>query len=256
MGNFEKLSVLVIVVIIVMILVVAIYTWQENPAGPETAKTDNTNQPLSAPSESPWGDDPRADDPRTDDPQADPQGGEPLDPPAPVSDPGGDVPPLDIPVPGPESGPGATPRGTANGDEPEVNDEPWIYEVKSGDVLGVIASRELGTTRRMKDIVALNPGMNPDSLTIGQKLKMPPRTAHVGPGPLRSGPTVGTSPVRGGDRPVAGSTYTTRRGDRLDNIAKLAYGNVERWPEIFALNKDKVTDPMRLDEGVSLRLPR
>ena len=31
MGNFEKLSVLVIVVIIVMILVVALYTWTDNP---------------------------------------------------------------------------------------------------------------------------------------------------------------------------------------------------------------------------------
>ena len=32
MGNFEKLSVLVIGVIIVMILVVALYTWTDNPA--------------------------------------------------------------------------------------------------------------------------------------------------------------------------------------------------------------------------------
>ena len=32
MGNFEKLSVLVIGVIIVMILVVAFYTWTEDPA--------------------------------------------------------------------------------------------------------------------------------------------------------------------------------------------------------------------------------
>src|SRR5207247_823113 len=31
MGNFEKLSVLVIVVIIVMILVVALYTWTDSP---------------------------------------------------------------------------------------------------------------------------------------------------------------------------------------------------------------------------------
>ncbi len=247
MGNFEKLSVLVIVVIIVMILVVAIYTWQENPAGPETARTDTTNQPLSAPTDSPWGDDPTPDVP------LDPPPADPVIPPSGTT-PGGDVPPIDIPVPQPEPG-----QGTPGGVPAEVDDvdnEPWIYEVKSGDVLGVIASRELGTTRRMKEIVAFNPGMNPDNLTIGQKLKMPARTAKVGPGPLRGGPTVGPAPARGGDRPTAGSTYTTRRGDRLDNIAKMAYGTVERWPEIFALNKDKVTDPMRLDAGVSLRLPR
>ena len=55
MGNFEKLSVLVIVVIIVMILVVALYTWQDNGdesttlnapeggAGPASARLENHN---------------------------------------------------------------------------------------------------------------------------------------------------------------------------------------------------------------------
>ncbi len=244
MGNFEKLSVLVIVVIIVMILVVAIYTWQENPAGPETADTgssSNTNANTSiannAP-KSPWANDV---DPRPDKPEL-PPASDHVTPPAPV----------DIPVPQPEPRPGETLATT----DPEVDNEPWIYEVQSGEVLSVIASRELKTVRRMPEIIALNPGMDPDHLTIGQKIKMPAR-GQVGPTPRRGGPNVGPAPVRGGEgSPVAGSTYTTRRGDRLDNIAKLAYGNVERWPEIFAINKEKVTNPFRLDAGVKLKLPR
>ena len=49
MGNFEKLSVLVIVVIIVMILVVALYTWTDNPdqtsGGMNSVATANEGAP-------------------------------------------------------------------------------------------------------------------------------------------------------------------------------------------------------------------
>jgi nucleoid-associated protein YgaU len=251
-GNFEKLSVLVIVVIIVMILVVAIYTWQENPAGPETAITNpNTDTSLDArtnKASNPWG---------PEDPDIDPQPDLPIDPPP--APPSVDVPPINIPVPQPEPGPDTPPANI----DPGVDNEPWIHDVQSGEVLGVIAYKYLGSTKRMGEILALNPGMDPDHLRVGQKIKMPPRAVPgggmVGPAPERggTGPAVGPNPARGGPgSPVAGSTYTTRRGDRLDRIAKLAYGTVERWPEIFAVNKEKVGDPMRLDEGVQLRLPR
>ena len=45
MGNFEKLSVLVIVVIIVMILVVALYTWTGDPSGGDPAAPIVAPQP-------------------------------------------------------------------------------------------------------------------------------------------------------------------------------------------------------------------
>ena len=64
MGNFEKLSVLVIGVIIVMILVVALYTWTDDPAAEETADAGivggtgviaNTPRDQDVKDADPWG---------------------------------------------------------------------------------------------------------------------------------------------------------------------------------------------------------
>ena len=54
MGNFEKLSVVVIVVIIVMILVVALHTWTDRPdASSETASEDSVLVPSDGPFSAP-----------------------------------------------------------------------------------------------------------------------------------------------------------------------------------------------------------
>jgi len=53
------------------------------------------------------------------------------------------------------------------------------YTVKSGDVLGVIAQRELGSSKRWPEIVELNPGIDPDRLIVGARLSMPGAGARV-----------------------------------------------------------------------------
>lgn len=47
------------------------------------------------------------------------------------------------------------------------------YVVRAGEVLGAIAQRELGRASRYTEIVALNPGLDPDRITEGQRLSMP-----------------------------------------------------------------------------------
>ena len=47
------------------------------------------------------------------------------------------------------------------------------YTVQPGDVLTRIAQKELGSAKRYKEIVAANPGLNPDRLIVGKVLKMP-----------------------------------------------------------------------------------
>ena len=54
-------------------------------------------------------------------------------------------------------------------------DDMWWYRVQRGDVLTRIAERELGTFKRYKEILALNPGIEPRSLVPGSALRMPPR---------------------------------------------------------------------------------
>jgi nucleoid-associated protein YgaU len=49
-----------------------------------------------------------------------------------------------------------------------------VYVVKKGDTLWAIAKRQLGDGKRHKEILALNPGLTPSAMKIGQSLKMPP----------------------------------------------------------------------------------
>ncbi|MFT4648527.1 MAG: LysM repeat protein [Glaciecola sp.] len=51
--------------------------------------------------------------------------------------------------------------------------EAGYYVVKSGDYLGKIAEQELGSSKRVGDILKLNPGMNKDRVLVGDKLRMP-----------------------------------------------------------------------------------
>jgi hypothetical protein len=54
---------------------------------------------------------------------------------------------------------------------------------------------------------------------------------------------------------VVPKTYTVVRGDTLWGIAKRFLGNGARWPEIHALNRDKVSNPNRIYPGQVLTLP-
>ena len=66
------------------------------------------------------------------------------------------------------------------------------YVVRQGDVLGSIAQRELGSSKRWKEIVALNPGLDPERLLVGARLTMPsPTAATAAKGPAKS-PTKST----------------------------------------------------------------
>ncbi|HLO40178.1 MAG TPA: LysM peptidoglycan-binding domain-containing protein [Phycisphaerales bacterium] len=64
------------------------------------------------------------------------------------------------------------------GELPAANDAAGknaSYTVKKGDTLGHIAQRELGTSRRSKEILSLNSGMlkTPEDLRVGMVLKLP-----------------------------------------------------------------------------------
>ena len=47
------------------------------------------------------------------------------------------------------------------------------YEVQEGDLLGTIAREQLGSSRRWREIVKANPGIDPDKLKLGQKIHLP-----------------------------------------------------------------------------------
>ena len=51
------------------------------------------------------------------------------------------------------------------------------------------------------------------------------------------------------------NSYTVAKGDTLWAIAKKLLGDGSRWPEIHALNKDKVSNPNRIYPGQVLTIP-
>jgi nucleoid-associated protein YgaU len=112
---------------------------------------------------------------------------------------------------------------------------PRTYTVRSGDTLSGIARDQLGDAARWPEIFALNRGIirHPDRIFPGQVLVLPSDT-----------------------RPVpAPRIYVVRRGDTLSGIAQAQLGAANRWPEIFALNRDVVSNPDRIFPGQVLVLP-
>ena len=60
------------------------------------------------------------------------------------------------------------------------------YRVASGDILGKIAQERLGRASRWREIVELNPGINPNRLEVGTVLRLPGDAAPAAPVEQRS----------------------------------------------------------------------
>jgi nucleoid-associated protein YgaU len=53
----------------------------------------------------------------------------------------------------------------------------------------------------------------------------------------------------------AAEIYTVKPGDTLSKIAKQYYGNANEYMRIFEANRDKLTDPDRIQVGQQLSIP-
>ncbi|MHC5009924.1 MAG: LysM peptidoglycan-binding domain-containing protein [Planctomycetota bacterium] len=253
MGNFEKLSVLVIVVIIVMILVVALYTWTDDPASKEVATqppenaldlpdTRDAGGTTGSAGTGPWS-------PWPDPFRAEPASGE--EPSSSV------VTPEPTPIGSGSETPGTeTPASEPPAEEPPaeapVTSQERTYVVKPGDSYGLIAQRELGSYRHWPAIQELN-GIAPEKLRTGVTIRLPAvGTLGAGGG---SSPSSSASTPASGPGPKPGTTYTLRSGEDLFIVAKRAYGSRDRWMDIWTANLQKLDDPSDAREGVSLVLP-
>ena len=113
-----------------------------------------------------------------------------------------------------------------------------VYTVQDGDVIITIAEEWFGESGRHDEIIALNPGVDPTRLQIGQMLKMP----------RKSQPR--TKPV---DPTLAANEYRIAPNDNYTRIARLLLGDEARASEIAALNPD--LDPGNLQVGTIIKLP-
>lgn len=53
----------------------------------------------------------------------------------------------------------------------------------------------------------------------------------------------------------ANRTYTVKPGDSLSKIAKEYYGNANEYNKIFEANRDKLSDPNKIEVGQELVIP-
>ena len=244
MGNFEKLSVLVIVVIIVMILVVALYTWSDNP----DASNSGTTVAVKPATE------PKVEQPRILIPAPlPPISGTPLK---------GGLPPTPSPFPPLINGPGGNGPGglpIVPAPAPEAKPESTTHEIASGDTLGKLA-RQYHVSVAM--IEEANPGVDAMRLRPRMKLTIPaPKSAIVkddgSKGEIHASEKPMSSAKVKQDGPAArpGSVYTFVKGDTLPGLSKRAYGTADRWHEIWIANYSAIENPDVVTPGTRVKLP-
>jgi LysM repeat protein len=121
--------------------------------------------------------------------------------------------------------------------------EPHEVKVAKGDTLWSLAERNLGSGERWREIAELNAGRR---MVDGQAFS---HAGTIRPG-WRLLVPVDQVPV------VAGvANVQVESGDTLWGIAEEEYGEGQRWPRVYAANRDQITDPDVIHPGQVLDLP-
>jgi nucleoid-associated protein YgaU len=121
--------------------------------------------------------------------------------------------------------------------------------VAEGDTLWKIANKHFGHSNiqeHVDAILAANPSLDPDRLSIGATITMP----------AGQGVAVNRMSAEKQVQLLDGSLYTVQTGDTLSEIAKAQLGSALRWQEIYDLNRERIVDPSMLFVGTTLRLPK
>ncbi|MFM1833301.1 MAG: hypothetical protein RLZZ461_1617, partial [Planctomycetota bacterium] len=118
------------------------------------------------------------------------------------------------------------------------------YVVKAGDTFESIAAAWFGDRNKHSLIAIANPYKESSRLTIGEVLRLPPKTTEQ----RIDIPSATTS---GGP-----SVYTVRSGDTLGKIAQAAYGKASLWTRIYEANRAVIGEnPANLKVGMQLEIP-
>ncbi|MGB0768011.1 MAG: LysM peptidoglycan-binding domain-containing protein [Phycisphaeraceae bacterium] len=136
-----------------------------------------------------------------------------------------------------------------------------IVTVQSGDTLGELAAKHLGSAGKYPLIMAVNSDVldKPENLRAGMKLRIPAEpTARVIEDANRAlattdGPASRSTPAA--DAAASTKTYTVKEGDSLYRIAKRLLGDGERYDEIYKANTDTLSSANDIRVGMTLKLP-
>ena len=131
---------------------------------------------------------------------------------------------------------------------------PKTYTIVAGDSLYTISEKALGSSKYVSKIIAANPGINPNRLKVGQKIKLPDVSGNT---PV---PTASTVAPLVSVKPVATSsvkTYKVQPGDTLRKISAKVYdGDSTKWEKLYNANRTLIgSNPSNLRAGSVLQVP-
>ncbi|HEY2594477.1 MAG TPA: LysM peptidoglycan-binding domain-containing protein [Chloroflexota bacterium] len=119
------------------------------------------------------------------------------------------------------------------------------YTVQPGDTLTAVARRFYGDTAALDRIVQTNLGQPmPDGRTFADSNQIQPGWVLTLPLPSQ------VAYDQDGQ-----CWYIVQPGDTLSTIAARLLGSANRWPELYALNSDRIAAPARIRVGLALQLP-
>jgi nucleoid-associated protein YgaU len=123
------------------------------------------------------------------------------------------------------------------------------HTVRKGETFASIAKRFYGDESKWTAIVEANPGIDPQQLSVGQQIKLPP-----GEG-LRS--KAGSGDEDADQEAPDGSEriVTVDSGDSIFGIARRVYGNGRHWRRIYEANEERLDSPDQLPVGMKLKVP-
>ncbi|MDE0960744.1 MAG: LysM peptidoglycan-binding domain-containing protein [Planctomycetota bacterium] len=114
------------------------------------------------------------------------------------------------------------------------------WTIRHGDSFWKIARDVLGSLDHYQQLIEANRSIDPDRLQVGQVISLPPMGAEA---------TVGSSP------PEASREHRVATGETLATIARDYYG-VADWNRLFDANRDRISNPDRLEIGTVIRIPQ
>ena len=130
------------------------------------------------------------------------------------------------------------------------------------------AAKYLGDGTRYRDIVKINPNLNPNRINVGDKIMIPAITQTPTSPPSATGridkpttvaPTPGTTAtVTLKPKPIPPDrAYKVKAGEGWYSLAEQFLGDGNRWPELYELNKGRTPrNKDLLPAGTMIELPK
>ena len=138
-----------------------------------------------------------------------------------------------------------------------------VHIVRSGEVFSTIVENQCGGRRFKGQVLALNPGLNPDLIQVGQRIMLPVRNASLeAEGRMAATSSPRVAQVEASHKPTSQpsgrvrslSVYRVQSGDMLSRIISANCPPGVKLDDVVALNHGM--DPNRIFVGQELRLPR